>query len=73
MGVKTERSGSVLCRTDWISGTASLVLATKPGVLFAASCFRRPEKPESAASEGCTETTTSLARYAIEATAGSNC
>jgi hypothetical protein len=69
MGVKTERRGSVLCLTDWISGTASLVFATKPGAFFAASCFRRLEKPDSEASEGCTETTTSLARYAIAATA----
>lgn len=69
IGVKTESRGSALCLTDTISGTASLVVATMPASFRPAKRLRWAENSESEASDGCTETITSLARYATLATA----
>lgn len=68
MGVKTDSKGSVLCLTDWTSGMWSEPRATRLLSLRATYRLRCDEKAESAASDGCTETMTSLARYAILAT-----
>lgn len=67
-GVKTDNKGSVLCLTDCTSGTLSDPLATRLLSLRLVYLLRCDENGESTASEGCTETMTSLARYAILAT-----
>jgi hypothetical protein len=67
MGVNTDSKGSVLCRVERISGTAFSDFATRLAAFLVEYDFRRLEKAESAASDGWTETTTSLDRYAIRA------
>lgn len=67
-GVYVESRGSALWRTGRISG---LEPETKLFALFSSKRRIWKEKSESTLRAGCTERTTSLAKYAILATVGS--
>ena len=84
MGWKTESKGSALCRTVSTCCTSALLfvlfasfvvhtsggsLETIPAAFRSVYERKKGENSESIASEGCTETTRSLARYATRATA----
>jgi hypothetical protein len=64
-GVYADSRGSAFCRTGMISGE---ILEMKFFELFAVNRERWYENSDSVASDGWTERTTSLARYATLAT-----